>query len=375
VSAEPSRRAIKRIVIDALQLPSELSGLGRQVQAIGRELHGLPGGLELEVRCPRSVRPLLEPLFPAGTRFRTPLARNRPRWLRIALQQIVAPMLDPSSSLLVCVGDQAPVWGRAPVFLVVNDVRRLARTDSSGFLERWYYRTLLPPAVRHASFVATISEFSRREIRRAFGSRVDPVIVAQKPPERPVRSGGADDSLLVVGALRHYKSMETVVEAVSLLPPSRRPSVRFAGSPGKLGADVERQAAALGVAASVEILGWVGDEELDRLYRGALATVHPSRYEGYGLAVAESLSRGVPVVASDIAPHREIAGTAAVYFPPGDARALASAIEAVRSSPDLRERLTASGLARARELREARPSWRELVLQAVVRSDAPRSED
>ena len=45
------------------------------------------------------------------------------------------------------------------------------------------------------------------------------------------------------------------------------------------------------------------------LVRGATAVVAPSSVEGFGLPVAEALSLGVPVIASDIAAHREVGGT------------------------------------------------------------------
>ena len=52
-------------------------------------------------------------------------------------------------------------------------------------------------------------------------------------------------------------------------------------------------------------------------------------------------------------------------YPAGDSAALAEAIVRLTGSPELREQLTAAGLERARELRERRPSWRDLVLQAL----------
>jgi glycosyltransferase involved in cell wall biosynthesis len=62
--------------------------------------------------------------------------------------------------------------------------------------------------------------------------------------------------------------------------------------------------------------------------------VCPSRFEGFGLTPIEAVASGVPVVASDIPPHREFVGTAARLVPPDDVRALAAAInKALDSAP------------------------------------------
>jgi len=360
----PARTVIDRVVVDALQVPAELSGIGRVVQAIGRELRELPDGLRLELRCTREARPLLEPAFAPETIVRTPLARSRPRWLRILWQQLVAPTRDGRSTLLVCPGDQGPVRGRARVLLVVNDVRRLVRPETSGVGERVFYRLLLPPAARHAAHLVAVSGFSAAELRRAIPG-TEPEIVAQRPAAPRTAGRSPDGSVLVVGALRPYKGAETVVEALAQLREDERPLVRFAGSREPAADPVLARAERLGVARSIELLGWVDDERLGRLYDAATATVHPSLYEGYGLGLAESLGCGVPAIASDIPAHREVAAEAAVYFPPGDAAALADALRRVLADADLCERLAAGGSERARQLRAAVPGWREVILAAA----------
>jgi glycosyltransferase involved in cell wall biosynthesis len=266
-------------------------------------------------------------------------------------QQLVAPLRDGADVLLVCPGDQGPLWGRARVLLGVNDVRRLARP--TGSLEDRYYRFLVPRAARRAAAVVTISDFSRREIERLLGVRAR--VVAIHPAPRP-QAAGEPRHFLVVGALRAYKGVETVVEATRLLAPGERRDVIFAGP-------VEEQPAPTGA------LGWVPEARLEELYANAIATICPSTYEGYGLPLAESLARGVPAVASDIPPHREVAGDAALYFPPGDAAALAGCLRRVAAE---RERFAELARQRARELAEAEPRWDDIVADLIGRRGVPR---
>ena len=70
----------------------------------------------------------------------------------------------------------------------------------------------------------------------------------------------------------------------------------------------------------------VSDEQLAAAYRCATATIAASRAEGFDLPVVESLACGTPVIASDIAVHREVAGERGRYVPSGDAAALAAAM-------------------------------------------------
>jgi glycosyltransferase involved in cell wall biosynthesis len=90
------------------------------------------------------------------------------------------------------------------------------------------------------------------------------------------------------------------------------------------------------------------DDLLPALYNTADAVVAPAWYEGFGLSVLEGMACGAPVIASDIAPHREVAGDAAWYADPGDAAALAETITAALNADETtRATRRACGLARA----------------------------
>jgi glycosyltransferase involved in cell wall biosynthesis len=75
--------------------------------------------------------------------------------------------------------------------------------------------------------------------------------------------------------------------------------------------------------------------------------VFPSLFEGFGLPVLEAMACGTPVAASDRGAIAEVCGEAALLFDPGDARAIATAVERIAQDRQLRERLRADGHARA----------------------------
>jgi alpha-1,3-rhamnosyl/mannosyltransferase len=357
--------APRRIVVDALQVARRYSGVGRQVLALGAALHDLPDGIELELRCCADAADVLGPAFPDTTRVVTPLASSMPRWRRILAQQLRFPLRDGRDTLLVCLGDQGPVAGRARVLLVVNDVRRLVQRDGTPWAERAFYRAVVPGAVRHATVVATISEFSRGEILAATGR--DALVVSQCPPPRPVLPRADDGFFLVVAARRPHKALETAVEALALLEEPQRRTLVFAGPEEGRADALHALAARLGVA--VELRGWVSEADLEELYAGAALAIFPSRYEGYGLPVAECMARGVPAVASAIPAHLEIVGeTGARTFEPGNATALAAALRSL-AAPAARAQLGAAGHERIAALYGRGPGWRDAVLGAIARTD------
>jgi glycosyltransferase involved in cell wall biosynthesis len=169
---------------------------------------------------------------------------------------------------------------------------------------------------------------------------------------------------VLVSALRSYKGVETAIDALALLPPDARRELVLVGTDEGRGAGLRAHAGVRGVADLVTFAGWMEDERLDELYARTFATVNPSTYEGYGLPVAESLSRGLPTIASRIPPHEEVAGEAASYFEPGDAEGLADGMLRL-SDPAVRTALAEAALERSRALAKLGPTWADVILETL----------
>ena len=154
-------------------------------------------------------------------------------------------------------------------------------------------------------------------------------------PDGPAAELGAP-YVLTVATLEPRKNLQTLVEAHRLLGGDLLLAV--AGGEG-WGDQPELE------AERVRRLGFVSDDELARLYRGASVAVYPSRFEGFGIPVLEAMSCGCPVVVSSHPSLDEASGDAAVRADPDDPAALAAGIE--RALAD-RERLAGAGLQHAR---------------------------
>ena len=106
-------------------------------------------------------------------------------------------------------------------------------------------------------------------------------------------------------------------------------------------------AAEAGAPDAVVVLGVVDEDRLRALYRGAMALVYPSLYEGFGLPLIEAMASGTPVLASHEASIPEVLGGAGLLLDPHDVSAWRDAIIRVVNDESLRDDLRARGLARA----------------------------
>lgn len=161
-------------------------------------------------------------------------------------------------------------------------------------------------------------------------------------PRRP-RPGDQTVRLFFTGRLAPQKDPDGLVRAMATLTdlPCR---LSIAGD-GPLRDRLSTQISDLGLSDRVELLGHRSD--IPDLLAGADIFVLPSRHEGFGLAVVEAMAAGLPVVATDIPPFREILASGAqppcaILVPPNDPAALAAALRRLIDSP---EEATAMGRA------------------------------
>ena len=195
--------------------------------------------------------------------------------------------------------------------------------------------------------VVTISETTRGLIAQHRLTRRPVAIVpnAAVPLAEPVAHTAPPTKRLVyMGSFMPYKDVETLVRAAALLP-EHELHLCSRADPG-----TRARLTAMAGDASVVFHDGVSDAEYAELLRSATALVHASHEEGFGIPLLEAMSLGVPAVVADTAIFREVGGDAAVYFPVGDADALARAVQA----------LEGQWAARSRAAREqaARFSWR-----------------
>lgn len=161
-------------------------------------------------------------------------------------------------------------------------------------------------------------------------------------PEDPPLAG-------LIGRICRQKGIDTFVDAASRLL-ARIPDVRFAVIGDAEDPDLARrlkQRVAAGDELARRFVFAGHREDMANIYAALDVLAAPSRWEGFGLALAEAMAAGVPVVASNVGGIPAIAGQAARLVPPSDGAALAAALGDVLADGCLHRQLRAAGLRRA----------------------------
>lgn len=226
-------------------------------------------------------------------------------------------------------------------------------------------RSIAGVALRGATRVVTISEFSRRavEAHGVSGSAIvvihpgAVVVAGPAPPPRPLAPGRR--VLLSVGRLVDaYKGHDMVIRAMPLILAKAPDTEYVVVGDGPLRPYLERLAASLGVAPSVRFVGQAGDDEVDAWYHTCDVFVLASREsgvsggaEGYGIVFVEANLRGKPVVGgrSGGIPDAVIDGETGLLVDPSDPADIAEAVTRLLTEPELAERLGRGGRRRAIE--------------------------
>jgi glycosyltransferase involved in cell wall biosynthesis len=337
------------VVVDADVLGRRRTGDETYVANLLRELAALaPSDLRLAAvtRRPDLVPAGIEPLeLPARSQVLR-MAYTLPRFLRR-----LGPALGHFQYAI-------PAGFGGPAVVTIHDLSFERERTMMGLRDRLIFRTVVPRAARRAVRVLTVSERTRRDLMAHYRLPEHKILVTPNGvdpafgPHGPKADGSA--YALLVGALHARKDPVSAIEAIALVPELR---LVLAGPDRGGGRAVRKAVERLGLGHRVELLGYVDQERLAALYRGAACLVFPSRYEGFGLPLVEAMACGTPVVAARTGALPEVAGDAAVLVEPEDPGALARGI---REALTDRERIRAAGLERA-----GRFTWGETARQTL----------
>ncbi len=268
-------------------------------------------------------------LWPTGVH-----ARNRPA--RIILEQLQLPLLARRAGVdvLWSPGYTAPFLAPCPQVVTIHDMQYRRFPEDFTPAALLATRLLVPASIRVARRVIAVSEFSRREILDAVHAapeKIVPIHSAAGPEfccglpdgEGAKRRGSlmpAGAYILCVANSYPHKNLHALVEAFGMM--SRSAECRLVLVGGARRGESQLQAALEHLAGRDRVirLGGLDRRDLIALYQGASVFAFPSLYEGFGLPVLEAMGAGVPVVAVDCGPMREVGGAAIRYCDgsPGD---------------------------------------------------------
>ena len=200
-------------------------------------------------------------------------------------------------------------------------------------LWRLYHLSYLPQRLllNRSDAVATVSKttqslISKHKLTKRPTSVVYNAAGDDSLPPAPIVRPSGKQTLVYMGSFMDYKNVEVLIKGMADLPDhellllsrisdSRRHELQALAPTG----------------AKVEFLNGVTDQRYHELLSGSVALVTGSRDEGFGIPLVESMSRGIPIVVSDIPIFKEIGGDAATYFNQDDPNAFAQAVRSIDS--------------------------------------------
>ena len=240
--------------------------------------------------------------------------------------------------------------------------------------------------IRNAGHIITISESTKKDLMRSLGIAEEKITVAYPGLSPSFDTLCSDEVLESVlkkydlergyiyhgGGFEVRKNAESVLRAYAKLhlnnqsPKSNDQIPRLVMS-GKifdtknpLATDVEGLVSELGLTDRVRVLGFLPEEDLPALYRGAAVFVYPSLYEGLGLPPIEAMSQGTSCIVSNTSSLPEACGEAALYVDPTNTAELAEKMSLLLSDPNLRDELRQKGFEQAKKF-----SWRVFVRRVM----------
>ncbi|MDQ3956845.1 MAG: glycosyltransferase family 4 protein [Actinomycetota bacterium] len=265
-------------------------------------------------------------------------------------------------------GGTTPLLHTARPVLTIHDLQYLFYPEYFTRTKLTWLRQLVPRSAEAARLVLTPSEYTRRTVIERLN--IDPSVVRVVPhgisprePREPVSDlrerydlGGPifvypaasyphKNHLLLLKAFKKLLSVRR--DALLVLTGARAYMESLTAK--QMEARIDAEITALGIGDSVRRLGFVPSDDLDTLYQEAVATVFPSRFEGFGAPVLEAMSRGCPVVAANATALPEVVGDAGLLVSPDNSDDWCETMSQLLSDDELRARLAKLGPTRARE--------------------------
>ena len=247
-------------------------------------------------------------------------------------------------------GYNPPLSSSTPFIFTIHDLMHLRVANESSIAKRIYYEHIVRPALAKAFKVLTVSNFSKQEIVNWSGIAPEKILVV---------GNGVSTGFLPRGP-RHVADRPYLLYVGNRKPHKNLPRLFKAFHSAHLGRDVILLCSGIRDRAisrwihearldesCIRFTGEIPEERISDYYRGALAVLMPSLYEGFGLPVLEAMACGTPVLTGNRTSLPEVVGDAGLLVDPLDVAAITDGICRIVRDAGLREQLTARGVVQA----------------------------
>lgn len=245
--------------------------------------------------------------------------------------------------------------------VVIHDLNFEHYPDKMPWIIRKYYRYFTPLFARKANRIATVSEFSKKDIANQYDiqpSKIDVVYNGVSEFYIPVsenvkkkikeRFTGGNDFFIYVGALIDRKNLDNLFKAFDQFKKSTSSNIKLliVGSKMWHNKDLQLTFDAMQFKEDVVFTGRLPIEELCKATASAMAMTYVSYFEGFGIPILEAFAAGVPVITSNVTSMPEVAGDAALLVDPFNLDEISSAMKKIAENESLCKNLVEKGFQR-----------------------------
>ena len=285
------------------------------------------------------ARDLASALRAAGTDVRALSSLRLDPWRfdrRVLWDQVLMPLAAARSgaAVLHATSGTMPLLRTLPTVVTVHDVAWLRVQAHTRAYARAYFGAFQMRAYRGAAAIVCDSRFSAAEYHALIDPEAPIEVVHPGVDARfaaLVRRPDPEPFALVVGTVESRKNLLVLVDVLAAHPELRIVSV---GPHTPYAERVRVRAIELGVSDRLELRGYVRAEQLDDLYARAACALIPSRYEGFGYALAEAMCAGLPAIAAGSSSLVEVADGAVTLVDPDRPTEWSEAIGALLADRD-----------------------------------------
>ncbi len=205
-------------------------------------------------------------------------------------------------------------------------------------------------AAMKSDVILTISESSKKDIVKIYNIKKSKIKVSYPGIPQEFSTAGEKYKskkpyFLFVGSLKKTKNVPGIIKGfLFFLEKSKLDfDLYIVGGDRWFDREIEQS------TKNIKFLGFVNDKKLVALYRGAVAFVSPSFYEGFGLPILEAMVIGCPVIGSNAGSIPEIVGDAGILVNPKSYEEIGEAMLDISKNPKKRKAMIKKGISRARE--------------------------
>lgn len=249
-----------------------------------------------------------------------------------------------------------------PSVVTVHDLIYLRRPEMYKPIDRKIYNYKYGRSARNATRVIAISECTRRDLIELQGVSPDKIDVIYQGCDPIFRRDVSAEEIagvksrikltkpyiIGVGTIERRKNQLLTLRALAGLNKDLSDvELVLVGRQTGYADEIRREADRLGLSDRLRFISGADFKDFPALYAGALVSSYPSRYEGYGLPVVESLAVGTPVVVASGSCLEEAGGPATPVVNPDDAEELACRLESLIKDDEVREKTIKAGKAHA----------------------------